>query len=67
MNKSAGFDLQIVLPANTCQEKVFKKIQKALPKGTALTMVANTLTQSEVKPGFGESRPKREGAISVNM
>lgn len=67
MKKSAGFDIRIILPAHTCREKVFKKLEKALPKGTAISMVANDLTLQEVKPKFGESRIKQEGAISVNM
>ena len=46
--KSEGFIAEIILPANTCQAKVLKKLQKAMPVGTYVKLTATDKTLNKV-------------------
>lgn len=47
--KSEGYIVDIILPASTCSAKVLKKLTKALPVGTSisLTPTDNTLNTGD--------------------
>jgi hypothetical protein len=66
MERSESFEIEISLPAVECGEKIFKRISKVLPKGTAIRFVTSSTKYSDVKLGFGQARPKEEGVITIN-
>ena len=66
MTKSESFDIEISLPAVDSMEKIFKRIMKVLPQGTAIKMKPSEAKYRDVKLSFGEVRPKEEGVITIN-
>ena len=64
--KSESFLIEISLPAVDCGEKLFKKIGKVLPKGSAIRLAPSDTKYADVKLGFAQSRPKEENVITAN-
>ena len=59
-DKFEGFKVEIIMPAPMNKVKLFKKLEKMLPTGTAISMVGTDRKRKDVG-NFGDSRVKQEG------